>query len=215
LYNFKITVCRKDEKMNFLLKNNLFAIALFFSTLFLALPPPCAVAQDIYKWVDDKGIIHLSDYPPDVPPAYRRDIQIIREYPAPDVEDTIIPFERSKSGLMVINAVLNGNVDAKMIFDTGSDSVIITSNLAKRLSRKIEGGEKVILHTDRGEIGASTFTINRLELGGIAEENVPAVISPDQSYLTGFDGLLGLDIWKDFKVTIDYRNNSIRISSGE
>ena len=202
--------------MSFTSLKKLFFIVPFSLFLGLTVFISTGWSQDIFKWIDANGIIHLSDYPPDIPPAYRKNVQIIKEYPEPPVEDTTIPFEKTKSGLIVLDTILNKNIRARMIFDTGSDTVVITEKLAKTLNQEITGGgAEVILHTNRGDINATAFTINEVDLGDLSKQDVLTVISPDESYLNGFDGLLGLTFWKDLKITVDYKHSTIRISNEE
>ncbi len=164
----------------------------FLLFLFLMTLLPSDSAADTYKWVDANGITHLSDNPPDIPPAYRKNVQIIKEYKEQS-EDTSIPFERTPSGLILVDAVLNGSVSAKMVFDTGADIVVITEKLAKKLNQDIAGGgEEIKLHTNCGDISGQSFTLNKIELGNVSKENVWSVITPAESRLSSYDGLLGL-----------------------
>lgn len=187
----------------------------FLLFLFLMALLPSDSAADTYKWVDANGIIHLSDNPPDIPPAYRKNVKIVKEYQEQS-EDTSIPFERTPSGLMVVDAVLNGSVSARMVFDTGADIVVITEKLARKLNQDIaSGGEEIKLHTNCGDISGQSFALNKIELGNVSKENVRSVITPAESPLSSYDGLLGLSFLGDFKITVDYKKGKIMISREE
>jgi clan AA aspartic protease (TIGR02281 family) len=183
--------------------------------LFLVVLLPFDSAADTYKWVDGSGIIHLSDNPPDIPPAYRKNVQIVKEYKERS-KDTAIPFERAPSGLILVDAVLNGNISTKMVFDTGADIVVITEKLAGKLNQDIAGsGEEITLHTNCGDISGQTFSLNKIELGSVSKANVRSVIAPVEASLSGYDGLLGLSFLGDFKITVDYKKNKIMMSREE
>jgi clan AA aspartic protease (TIGR02281 family) len=187
----------------------------FLLFLFLAALLPSASAVDMYKWVDANGIIHLSDNPPDIPPAYRKNVQVVKENRKQSI-DTSIPFERTPSGLIVVNAVLNGSVSTRMVFDTGADIVVITEKLASKLNQDItSGGEEITLHTNCGDISGQSFSLNKIELGNVSKANVRSVLAPIESSLRGYDGLLGLSFLGDFKIVVDYKKGKIMISPEE
>lgn len=180
--------------------------------LFLAalISPPHSSA-DIYRWTDASGTIHITDDPTDVPPQYRKELKI-REGTEEAGKGAEIPFERTSSGLIMVEAVLNGGVKAKMVLDTGADIVVITEGLSKKLRQDLsQGGETIKLHTNCGELRGISFVVNKIELGTAGKENVRAVVTPDDFTLSGFEGLLGLSFLGDFKITVDYQRSKIKI----
>lgn len=186
-----------------------FAVCIVF--FIAALVYPLYSYAEIYKWTDASGTIHIADDPTDVPPQYRKDLKITvgGEEAGKGAE---IPFERTSSGLILVEAVLNGAVKAKMVFDTGADIVVITEELSRKLKQNISReGETIKLHTNCGEVRGISFVVNRIELGNAGKENVRSVITPDDFALSGFEGLLGLSFLGDFKITVDYQRRRIRI----
>ncbi|MGO9215140.1 MAG: TIGR02281 family clan AA aspartic protease [Syntrophales bacterium] len=125
---------------------------------------------------------------------------------------TEIPFERTSSGLILVEAVLNGGVKAKMVFDTGADIVVITEELSKKLRQDLsQAGETIKLYTNCGEVKGISFVVDKIELGNVGKENVRSVITPDDFSLNGFEGFLGLSFLGDFKITVDYQRGRIKI----
>jgi len=186
------------------------AILLFLLLFFTVLPLSDAQA-DIYEWVDANGTVHLSDNPPDLPPGYRKNARIIKAYQIQSNAPSI-PFERTPAGLIVVDAVLNGAVSTKMVFDTGADAVVVTERLARRLNQDIRGAGEITLHTNCGDVSGQVFTLDKIELAGVGKQNVRAVVAPPESSLGGHDALLGLSFLRDFKITVDYRKGRITIS---
>jgi clan AA aspartic protease (TIGR02281 family) len=185
------------------------AVCIFF--FLAALICPSHSSADIYRWTDASGTIHIADDPTDVPSQYRKDLKIT-EGTEEAGKGAEIPFERTSSGLILVEAVLNGGVKAKMVFDTGADIVVITKGLSKRLRQDLSrGGEEMKLHTNCGEVRGISFVVNKIELGNAGKENVRAVITPDDFSLSGFEGLLGLSFLGDFKITVDYQRGKIKI----
>lgn len=168
-------------------------------------------SADMYRWTDPSGTIHISDDPAAAAPHSRQSLKIT-EYPEAAAGGAEIPFERTSSGLILVEAVLNGGVKAKMVFDTGADIVVITGQLFKKLRQDLpQGGETLMLHTNCGEVRGKSFAVDKIELGNARKENVRSVITPDDLVLQGFDGLLGLSFLGDFKITVDYQKGKIKI----
>ncbi len=177
---------------------------------------PAQSAADVYQWVDANGVVHLSDNPPDIPAAGRRVARVIKEDDA-QREEIAIPFERTPSGLIVVNAVLNDLISTKLIFDTGADAVVLTEMLAARLGQDTTGtGEEITLHTNCGSVSGHVFRIKKIDLGPVSKREVRSIIAPiAASTLSGYDGLLGLSFLADFKITVDYRKGWIIIGKDQ
>ena len=176
--------------------------------LFMAYHPSEPWA-DLYTWTDSGGVMHSSDNPADVPPAYRKHLKLVAD--AGDAEGgSVVPFERTKSGLILVEVVLNG-VKAKMVLDTGADVVVITASLSKRLNQDLSSPPENIvkLHTNCGEVEGRSLTVDWIALGNARKENVRSVIAPDNSLFSDFDGLLGLSFLGDFKVIVDYQKGQV------
>ena len=188
-------------------------IGIFFFSLFLLasfLPPDSSAA--IYKWIDPGGVIHFSDNFEDVPPAYRNEMKVITE-PHEMAGETAVFFDRTGTGLILVEAILNDRVKAQMVFDTGANLVVITEELSRKLDQAPSSGDEVIkLRTNCGEVEGKSFVIQKIELQGARKENVRSVITPDTDALKGFDGLLGLSFLGDFKIAIDYQKGKILLS---
>ncbi len=186
---------------------------IYFLSIFLlvAFHTPNSFA-DMYRWIDASGTIHISDDIDDIPPAYRNNFKTITEHHDISTGE-IIPFERTASGLVLVNAILNGNVKAKLVFDTGANLVVITEALSKKLNQGLSPGDEVIkLQTSSGEVNGRSFVINKIELGNARKENVRSVIIPNDYPFSGFDGLLGISFLGDFKIMVDYENEKIIIN---
>jgi len=185
---------------------------LFISLFLLAASPPPHSTAAIYTWIDPGGVVHFSDNLDDVPPAHRKDIRIINE-PHETGPERAVFFDRTGAGLIVVEAILNDRVKAKMVFDTGANLVVITEGLSRKLDPNFSPGEEVVkLHTQCGEVEGKSILIQRIELEGARKENVRAVITPDTDALRGYDGLLGLSFLGDFKIAIDYQKGKILLN---
>ncbi len=73
------------------------------------------------------------------------------------------------------NLNING-ASLKYVVDTGASSVAMNSGDAKFAKIDYENGEKVLLSTANGEVGAYLVKLNTLKIGTIILNNVEAVI---------------------------------------
>lgn len=186
-------------------------LSLGVSFLFLVLIIGSLSAADVYEWVDANGVVHLSDNPPDIPAAGRKDTRVIKD--DSQRAEISIPFERTPSGLIVVSVVLNDHIGTKLILDTGADTVVLTPVLAARLDQDTAGtGEEITLHTNCGPVSGHVFRIKKIDLGSVSKREVRSIIAPiAASTLGGYDGLLGLSFLGDFKITVDYKKGRIII----
>lgn len=191
-------------------------IVFFILLLLLIGSLPVESTAVVYEWVDANGIVHISDNPPDIPAAGRKNLRIIKEDNARSNEISI-PFERTPSGLIIVSVVLNDHISTKLIFDTGADTVVITENFARKLKQDTIGtGEEVTLHTSCGNVSGHVFRMKKIDLGAVSKSNVRSIIVPiAASSLNGYDGLLGLSFLENFKITVDYKKGRIIIGKEE
>jgi clan AA aspartic protease (TIGR02281 family) len=184
----------------------------FFSIFLLAVFSSPNSFATTYKWIDSGGTMHFSDNFDDIPPEYRNNLKTITE-PHEIGQGAVIPFEKTATGLILVDAVLNDQVRARMVFDTGANLVVITEELSKKLNQDLSSRDEVMkLHTNCGEIEGRSLVIDKVELGEARKENVRSVITPNNYAISGFDGLLGLSFLGDFKVTVDYQNSRMILS---
>ncbi len=172
---------------------------------------------DVYVWKDKNGTTHFTDNYADVPPEYRDAYHITATPPVSGSTGTagsiVIPFERTTEGLIVVTVVLNERMKAKMVLDTGSNVVVVTEELSRRLNQEPSaGGEVARLLTNCGEIEGRHVVIRRIALGDAWKENVPSIVALNSIGLKGFDGLLGLSFLGDFKMMIDYPGSRILLN---
>ena len=99
--------------------------------------------------------------------AYHRNVQNLIE-PEEVKQEAIIPFERTTSGLVAVNVLLNGGVKMKMVFDTRSNLVVITEAVTEKLHKYSSAGDKSVkIYTNCGEVESQSSAIDKIELGGV------------------------------------------------
>ena len=131
---------------------------------------PCA---DLYRWVDENGVTHWTDHPPDGETSKGKDVRVlrVREEPAPAAAEEkrnefSVPFRKEHGG-MLVDVLINDRVGAKMLVDTGATVVKVNVGLLKRLNQPLPSQqEKYKVMTAAGVVDARQFLIEKIDLGG-------------------------------------------------
>jgi hypothetical protein len=145
----RFQMASNKQRSLFLTRFRIYFLSIFLFVTFHSFDSSAAT----YRWIDSSGTIHLSDGPDDISPADHRNFQIVTEQ-RENGTGSIIPFERTASGLVLVNAILNGDVKVKMVFDTGANLVVITEALSKKLHQDLSSGDKSVkLYTKKSKVG--------------------------------------------------------------
>ncbi len=193
--------------------------------LFLLPAPFVSSGADFYRWTDEEGVTHISNQPPDNAVLKGNDLKVLKMKENPSDEPTgaadqnmtdtpgqyVIPFQKL-NGAMIVDVILNDQVNAKMLLDTGASMTSINVGLLKKLnqtatSKRLTG--KAI--TAGGTVDVNGIMIEKIDLGGAVKRNVWVAYSDEKYDFAGCDGLLGMSFLSDFKFTIDYGNNTITL----
>lgn len=218
------------------LKNNLGFLLKLFSfgvVFFYCLHVSPTLAAKIYKWKDDQGHTHFTDRMENVPtesrdqlneleytqratnePADRKETERTVEKEDANNNQFFIPF-KSTEGMqsrIIIDVKFNNQVTVPMLFDTGSPSVILSESLASRLGLfdSDRSNLMVFISGIGGEQAAFRTIINKVSIGDITEESIPAHIVPNIS--SAFDGLIGMNMLSGYNITIDSINKRLVVS---
>ncbi|HSK29667.1 MAG TPA: retropepsin-like aspartic protease [Candidatus Limnocylindria bacterium] len=100
----------------------------------------------------------------------------------------------------IVTALLNNNVNANLILDTGATVTVISRRIASLLSLRLSGS--MMGHTVGGPISAPVARLGSLKVG-TAEVSELSVIVHNFSPHPGIDGLLGMDFLGQFQIRLD------------
>jgi len=112
---------------------------------------------------------------------------------------------------LYVNALLNGNVNAKLLIDTGASFVVLSPDIAKRLDMGIEGSNPDVKMTlaDGREVAAKLFKLDTISIGQVKANSVEAAVIYQENTFQGFDGLLGMSFLKLFKFEINLEKSKL------
>jgi hypothetical protein len=173
---------------------------------------------DLYKWVDEEGVIHMVDTQSQIPPKYRNQADRRTIDTPQTVSDTIradpagtrlnrftVPYQafEGTSRRIIIPVTFNDSVSARLLLDTGSPGLMISPQLADRLGLLDEEDGNLMVMA--GGVGGSTpailSVIENLRVGEGRVDFVPATIAQVPS--NQFEGLVGMDFMASYRIGID------------
>ncbi len=192
-------------------------IASSLLTIFLALSS--ASAAEYYRWIDESGVLHITDNLHNVPPNQRGSAGRIQNQESPRIPEPIkkpigkasIPIEKHGQ-VVVIQATLNNKQSAKFIVDTGASFTMISSALAKDLSidTSSQNQQTMPFQTANGLIQAPLTNLDSITVGGMEIKNLTAAVH-DAVGDPQVAGLLGLNFLSNFRMDIDTQRGVIHL----
>ena len=177
-------------------------------------------SAEYYRWIDESGVLHITDNLHDVPPGQRSRAGRVaapdsprpaepQRKPAP-VNKASIPMERHGAVALVL-ATLNNQRAAKFVVDTGASYTLISNAVASDLGINLGANPKTVpFQTANGLINAPIANIDSISIGGLEIRNIAIAIHdavPDPQV----GGLLGLNFLSNFKMDIDTQKGLLHL----
>jgi clan AA aspartic protease (TIGR02281 family) len=182
-------------------------------------PASLLVAAEYYRWVDDNGVLHITDNLHNVPPHRRGSATRVQaqEMPraaeppkAPPPRKASVPIEKHGE-VVVIEATLNHKRSAKFVVDTGASYTLISKSLAQDLALDVGQGAKTMsFQTANGLISAPVTNIESISVGGMEIKNLTTAVHdavPDSRV----SGLLGLNFLSHFRMDFDTQKRVLHL----
>lgn len=176
-------------------------------------------AAEYYRWVDENGVLHITDNLHNVPPKLRGNASRIQAQETPRVAEpeklpppkkASVPMERHGE-VVIIEATLNNKRSAKFVVDTGASYTLISSALARDLSIDVGENTKTMpFQTANGLINAPVTRLDSISVGGMEIRNLTTAVHdaiPDPQVA----GLLGLNFLSNFRMDIDTQKRILHL----
>jgi clan AA aspartic protease (TIGR02281 family) len=217
------------SKLNKFFGKNL-VVLLFLLVAFCAAQVSIA---GVYTYRDDKGKIHFVDAISKIPKQYRKNEKGVRKIPdarkvAPqsssasgqhmqlpgavasngEIEVPLIP---TSGGNFLVDIVINGSIDARLILDTGASFITLTEDIGSQLGiTPFSDTAEMPFGTAGGTDWGKLVALDTVRIGGAEARLVEASIN---SHIKDIDGLLGMSFLGDFKFEIDRNKNLLTLRS--
>lgn len=179
-----------------------------------------SLSAEYYRWVDDSGVLHITDNLHNVPPNQRPKvgrIQAPANVPPPPVERKAAPTNKASvpmekhGSVALVQATLNNKRAAKFVVDTGASYTLISNAVAYDLGIQLGAKPKTMpFQTANGVIDAPITSIESISVGGLEIRNLLIAIHdavPDPNVA----GLLGLNFLSNFKLDIDTQKGLLHL----
>src|SRR5262245_5902567 len=125
-----------------------------------------------------------------------------------------ISCELLKTRHLAVSAMINGHGPFRLIFDTGSPVVLLSSRVAN--DAELRGPSQRKLSKAAGAMPGQLI-VPSIELGHAKAEKVPAIVfdHPTLKTIEGvtgqIDGIIGFPFFARYKTTVDYANLTIKL----
>ncbi len=176
-------------------------------------------AAEYYRWVDDSGVLHITDNLHDVPPKQREGVNRIQtkenpRAPAPEIKaaprKASIPYEKN-GNVVIVPVTLNNRQTVNLVVDTGASYTLISQALARDLDIDLNRNRKTMpFHTANGVIDAPVTTLDSIAVGGMEIKNLTAAVHDATSEFHA-SGLLGLNFLSNFRMDIDTQKGMLHL----
>jgi len=105
---------------------------------------------------------------------------------------------------LIVDAVLNGKVNAKLLVDTGASFVVLSPAIVQQLDIKLTNANPDLKMSlaDGREVPGKLFKLASVNIGEIKATDVETAVIYQENAFKGFDGLLGMSFLKLFKFAI-------------
>ncbi|MGH7817486.1 MAG: TIGR02281 family clan AA aspartic protease [Candidatus Binatia bacterium] len=189
--------------------------AAFFISLSLA---PLGAAE-YYRWVDENGVLHITDNLHNVPAKQRDGVGRIQSKESPRVPEpeiklaprkVSIPFEKN-GNIVIVPVTLNNRQTTKLVVDTGASYTFISHALARDLAIDVSRNAKTVpFHTANGVVEAPLTNLDSITVGGMEIKNLTAAVH-DTTPDSHASGLLGLNFLSNFRMDIDTQKGMLHL----
>jgi clan AA aspartic protease (TIGR02281 family) len=135
------------------------------------------------------------------------------------IDETVIYRGNTPTKVSVIgNSVLvpvtlvsqDNQVDVHLMLDTGASGTVINPEIADRLNMNLSTARKTQGRVVGGAvIEVHQVTLRRITVGPHTRENVAVFVVPHKGPAANYDGLLGMDVLRGLKYTVDFEKQII------
>ncbi len=145
------------------------------------------------------------------------DLGMVADQKRQDLEGIIIPLVPDGQGHLLADVLINSNIHASLVVDTGSPVVMLTSSFIKKLDLDLSQSSMGYVEVLNGKYKAAAISLNSVKLGDAQAQDVYATVLLEDSKEIK-DGLLGMSFLSKFHFTLDQTAKidfkKIRINNG-
>jgi predicted aspartyl protease len=125
-------------------------------------------------------------------------------------------LSEKETGLILVNAEIDGKYELSMILDTGATNTTIDSNALHMLGYDLRDSIGLVeIETANGIVTTELFEIKTFSMFGIVKSKYQVQVYDFLAHgvFSDYDGLLGMDFWQGNKFCIDTDRKTITINT--
>jgi len=124
---------------------------------------------------------------------------------------------RLESGRPVVEVVVNGKGPFPFVLDTGAGGTVLEGDLVQELALPTIGEVQIGDPIHPHGLAAKQVSIDRLAIGGLTLSDMTATAVENSGFREhlGARGVLGMPLFSELLLTIDYAGGQVRIAPGE
>jgi clan AA aspartic protease (TIGR02281 family) len=172
--------------------------------------PMLSRSADLFRWIDEKGVVHFTDNPHNIPEKYRAGSSRIKAKEPPKEQrgssfpggKTVVPLQ-TRGAIVTVSASVNDRLSLNLVVDTGATYTMISRAAATSLGIDLEAKlPTASFRTANGVIHAPIVALQSVEVGGMRVLSLEAAVH-DVFEDSAISGLLGLNFLGNFRMDID------------
>lgn len=131
---------------------------------------------------------------------------------------------QTSGGHVIVEALLNNKVKARLIVDTGASMVLVSKSIAEQLGIRVPATRYAALRSetivqsvvaDGRTVDAKLFTLDSVQVQDAQAANVAASVVLAEGGAKDFDGLLGMSFLQNFKFSLDSKNGTLTLEKNK
>ena len=143
--------------------------------------------------------------------AFLDDYKFIRQC-VKDVVSGTVPVQKTRSGGLLVEAVLNGSYTAHMVWDSGADTVTLSAATGRALRLVPDKYETIhVTVADGRTVEAKAVTLDSIRLGAFTLHDVDCILMPDLPKTHVMD-LLGDTFQSHFLSRLNQRTGQLQLT---
>ena len=120
-----------------------------------------------------------------------------------------------RHGIPIVHVYIDHQGPFTFVVDTAtSGPAIVSPNVTAKLGLKAEGKESITDLQGRKRRALDVTRLGSLEIAGMEIKAVPAIVNNLPGTAHNYDGVLGLELFRDYLLTIDFPHRRLQITSG-
>lgn len=131
------------------------------------------------------------------------DLGLLEDQKRKDLEGVVIPLVPDGQGHFLADVLINGDIHASLVVDTGSPVVMLTSSFVNKLGLDLSQSRTGYVEVLNGKYKAAAVSLDSVKLGDAQAQDIYATVLLEDSGKDIRDGLLGLSFLSKFHFTLD------------